>query len=313
MSDNLISIVIPVFEEHNIIENSIGRIREILLKNGINHEIVVVDDGSKDSTWEILCNLAETVSNIRAIRLSRNFGKEAALCAGLESARGQACIVMDADLQHPPELIPEMVRLWREEGYDVIDGIKSHRGNESFFSRISANGFYFLLKKLSGIDLKSASDFKLLDARVVEAWKQMREYNTFFRGMSEWVGFRRKTLPYRVAQRAGGSTKWSKIGLFKLAVNAITSYSSLPLYLVTLMGVVFLAGAFVLGIQTLYNKFRGIAVSGFTTVILLILITGSALMISLGIIGTYIAKIYDEVKSRPRYIITEIRENKGGF
>lgn len=305
MDDYHISIIIPVYNEEKQIEETVGIILQILSGNEIDCEFVLVDDGSADGTWETITRLARNYSCVSAIKLSRNFGKEAAICAGLERARGDACLIIDSDLQHPPSLIPEMVRLWRTEGYDVVEGVKASRGKESFVTRIGASLFYKLLKLLSGYDLENTSDFKLLDRRVVEAWKRLGERNTFFRGMSTWVGFKRVSIPFNVSERKTGKSGWSFFKLLKLAIDAITSYSSVPLQVVTLIGVLFLLGSVVLGIQTLYKKFAGQALSGFTTVILLQLIIGSCLMISLGIIGTYLARIYDEVKSRPRYIVSE--------
>lgn len=305
MDDYYISIIIPVYNEEKQIEETVSIILQILSGNGIECEFILVDDGSADGTWETISRLARNYSCVSAIKLSRNFGKEAAICAGLERARGDACLIIDSDLQHPPSLIPEMVKLWRTEGYDVVEGVKASRGKESFVTRIGASLFYKLLKLLSGYDLENTSDFKLLDRRVVEAWKRLGERNTFFRGMSTWVGFKRVSVPFEVSERKTGKSGWSFFKLLKLAIDAITSYSSLPLQAVTLIGVLFLLGSVVLGIQTLYKKFAGQALSGFTTVILLQLIIGSCLMISLGIIGTYLARIYDEVKSRPRYIVSE--------
>lgn len=310
MKKSLLTVVIPVFNEENQICENIDVVRGCLARTGLDFEILLVDDGSRDGTWLKLKMLSEEVPGIKALRLSRNFGKEAALCAGLEAAEGDACIIMDADLQHPPELIPEMVRLWKDEGYEVVEGVKALRSNESAVNKIGAHLFYHTLSKLSGFDIKQASDFKLLDRKVVLAWRRMGEKDTFFRGMSAWVGFNRISLPFTVRDRAKGVSKWSLFKLFKLAVSAITSFSSLPLQLVTFMGLIFLGGSVILGIQTLYMKLMGMAYSGFTTVILLLLIIGSTLMISLGVIGTYIARIYEEVKRRPRYIVAEEAESR---
>lgn len=310
MKKSLISIVIPVFNEEKRINNNINVIHTILKKNGINHEFILVDDGSADLTWKQLRILCDTLPGIRAIRFSRNFGKESALCAGLDMVKGDACVVMDSDLQHPPEIIPEMVKLWHE-GYEVVEGVKSSRGKESVINKIGAGLFYKMLKKLSGFDLTNASDFRLLDAKVLSSWKQINERNTFFRALSTWVGFKRTTVPFVVAEREGDISKWSLFSLFKLAITAITSFSSMPLQIVSLLGTIFFIGAILLGIQSLYMKIQGYAAGGFTTVILLQLIIGSVIMFSLGIIGTYIAKIYEEVKYRPRYIVTdEIKSRK---
>ena len=220
-------------------------------------------------------------------------------------ADGDMVLVMDADLQHPPELIPEMVKAWRDEGYDVVEGIKKTRGRENPFYRICAKFFYYIIYKTADIDLGQASDYKLMDRSVVEAWKELPERATFFRGMSAWLGYERKQIPFDVAERVNGKSKWSLLRLIRLAVNAITSYTSVPLHCITVMGVLMFFGAIILGIQTLYMKFSGRATSGFTTVILLLLIIGSSLMISLGMIGIYLSKIYKEVKHRPRYLVAK--------
>ncbi len=302
--DSKLSIVIPVYQEGEHIGSSIVIIESILISNQIKYEFILVDDGSKDNTWSELVKLSKNNVNITSLRLSRNFGKESALCAGLEYADGDMILVMDSDLQHPPDLIPEMVRIWREEGYDVVEGIKSSRGRESAFYKFAAKVFYFIIYKTANINLGKASDFKLMDRRVIEAWKQMPERATFFRGMSAWIGFDRKQISFDVADRVNGKTKWSVIRLIRLAMNAITSYTSVPLHCITILGIFLFFGALLLAIQTLYMKFSGQATSGFTTVILLQLIIGSSIMISLGMIGIYLTKIYKEVKGRPRYLIS---------
>lgn len=305
MNKPFITVVIPVYNEETAICENISVIRKCLEETGIGFVILLVDDGSTDGTWFRLKLLSEETPNIKALRLSRNFGKEAALCAGLEVAEGDACIIMDSDLQHPPALIPEMIRLWKEQGYEVVEGVKELRGRESMINKAGATMFYNVLSKLSGFNIKQASDFKLLDKKVVTAWRSMSERGTFFRGMSAWVGYNRISIHFDVGVRKGGISKWSLFNLCSLAVKAITSFSSFPLHIVTIIGMFFLAGAVILGMQTLFMKLMGMAYSGFTTVILLLLIIGSCLMISLGIIGTYIARIYDEVKGRPRYIIAD--------
>ncbi len=305
MNSYIVSIIIPVYNEEKQIGHSLEVIRDRLAQDLHHYNFILIDDGSTDNTWDTLKKLAQRFSNTKIIKLSRNFGKEAALCAGLQNATGDACITMDGDLQHPPELILEMVRLWKQEGYEVIEGVKTSRGKESMMNKAGSVFYYFLLYKLSGYNLSHASDYKLMDAKVLEAWRLMNEHNTFLRGMSAWLGFKRLSLPFSVAERSIGKSKWSFVKLFKLAINSIISFSSIPLHLVTVMGVLFLLGSFVLGAQTLYGKFKGIAADGFTTVIMLQLIIGSTLMISLGIIGTYIARIFEEVKHRPRFVVSE--------
>ncbi len=305
MSNPTLSIVIPAYQEEQGLQAALLHIAKVADALGTPYEMLVVDDGSSDRTWDVLSSLASRLPQLRALRLSRNFGKEYALCAGLEAASGDAVLILDADLQHPPELIPDMVRLWQEEGYDVVEGVKRDRGRETRLSRWLATLFYWLMGKVSGQRLEGASDYRLLDRRVIEAWKQMPERNVFFRGMSTWLGFRRTTIAFDVAERHTGESSWTRLKLLSLAVTGLVAFSSLPLRIVTLLGVVFLVAAVLLGIQTLYMKFAGMAVSGFTTVILLQLIIGSVIMVSLGIIGEYIGRIYDEIKGRPRYVIAE--------
>jgi len=307
MSDRpTLSVVLPCLNEGSHIAESLEAIVQTLDSIPVDYELIVVDDGSTDDTWERVSTLVETVPALWALRLSRCFGKEHALCAGLENARGRAVLVMDADLQHPPALIPQMLAAWRE-GYEVVEGVKADRGDESLTARVEARFFYSLLRRLAGIDLSGASDFKLMDRKVLDAWSAMPERNLFFRGMSAWLGFRRKELPFKVEARAGGRSGWSTRRLVRLAITGITAFSSVPIHVITLMGCLFLVFAIALGAQTLYNWTTGTAVTGFTTVILLVLIVGSMLMIGLGVIGTYTSRIYDEVKGRPRYVVAERR------
>ncbi|GGD94477.1 glycosyltransferase family 2 protein [Paenibacillus nasutitermitis] len=302
-----LSIIVPVYNEAAHIARSLQVIAGTAAAITPSFELIVVDDGSRDQTWEQLEKLAGELPQLSAIRLSRNFGKELALCAGMEQAAGAAVIVMDGDLQHPPALIPQMVHLWREEGYEVIEAVKENRGEEPAGKKIGAAVFYGMLNHLSGYRLQGASDFKLMDAKVVDAWRKMPERVTFFRGMTAWLGYKRKTLSFTVPVREEGVSRWNLLTLIKLAVQAIVSFSTIPLRLVSLVGILFLIGSIVLGINTLVQKLQGTAVTGFTTVILLLLLIGSFLMISLGIIGEYIAAIYHEVKGRPRYLIAEKR------
>lgn len=304
-TESKLSVIIPVYQEGSHIRNSIGVIEQVLMDHQLPYEFVLIDDGSKDDTWLELKQMAGENEHITSLRLSRNFGKESALCAGLEYAQGDMILVMDSDLQHPPQLIPEMVKAWREEGYDVVEGIKSSRGKENIIYKLCAKAFYYIIYKTSDINLGQASDFKLMDRKVLEAWKEMPERAIFFRGMSAWLGFDRKQISFEVADRVNGKTKWSLLRLMRLAINAITSYSSVPLHCITVLGILMFLGAIVLGVQTLYMYFSGQALSGFTTVILLQLIIGSSIMISLGMIGIYLTKIYKEVKGRPRYLISK--------
>lgn len=305
---NDLSVVIPVFNEEAILVDAIETIIEEVsrIENLQSFELVVVDDGSRDKTWELLTQkLCPAHSEIHAVQLSRNFGKESALCAGLELADARAVVVMDADLQHPPSLIAEMYTIWRSGSVDIVEAVKRSRGDEPFLSRVAANGFYSLFSNMSGINLRNASDFKLMDRRVVDAWKELPERNIFFRGMSAWVGFTRHQIEFDVSERADSVSKWSTLGLLRLALTGITAYTSAPLHLVTVGGMIFIMFFFGMGISTLYQYSTGQAVSGFSTVILLLLIIGGAILVALGIIGAYLARIYDEVKARPRYLISD--------
>ncbi|HYH03863.1 MAG TPA: glycosyltransferase family 2 protein [Bacillota bacterium] len=306
MTNFLLSVVIPVYNEEKIIWDSIQKILYVLKQAGIVNEIILIDDGSKDQSWLEINRLTQQYPNITAIKFSRNFGKESAICAGLDRVQGDCCVVMDADMQHPPEYIPKMVYMWKNEGYEIIEGIKQSRGKEPLLKKIGAWFFYKFLNKLSGINLENASDFRLMDQKVLAAWKLMPERDTFFRAMSTWVGFNKGSITIEIAPRSAGNSKWSLTRLFCLAIDAITSFSVIPLQIVTILGFIFLTVSLILGVQTLVVKFLGLSTEGFTTVILLLLIIGSILMISLGIIGVYLAKIYEEVKQRPRYIVSQI-------
>ncbi len=301
----VISVVIPLYNEGSQVRALLSDLSDALEQIGCRFEIILVDDGSSDDTWEQIKHEARLFPNLRAMRLSRNFGKELALCAGLERARGDAVVVMDGDGQHPPSLLPIMVQTWRTSGADIVQAVKVDRGRESATSKLGAFLFYLILNKLSGFELKGASDFKLMNRKVLDTWLAMRERNVFFRGMTAWMGFNVAQIPFDVAARRAGTSQWSYFRRAKLALIGITTFSSFPLHFVTFAGVIFFIFAVGLGIQTLYLKLAGRAFTGFATVILLELIIGSLLMISLGIIGEYLARIYEEVKGRPRYIVSE--------
>jgi polyisoprenyl-phosphate glycosyltransferase len=304
-----VSVVMPVYREGSHINFVLGQVRDALEEAGVSFEVILIDDGSPDEMWLILREQAKQFPNLRAARLSRNFGKEFALCAGLEMARGEAVVVMDSDGQHPPPLLKEMVRIWRETGVDIVEATKVTRGDETLFNKLSAGLFYLIWNKLSGFELKGASDYKLLNRRAIDAYLQMGERNVFFRGMTAWLGFSRAKVEFEVAPRAGGQSGWSTLKKIRLALTGISAFSSLPLQLVTFAGALFFLFSIVFGFYTLVLQLTGRSVSGFATVILLLLFIGSLLMISLGIIGIYLARIYDEIKRRPRYVISDSIES----
>lgn len=303
-SEKLLSIILPSFNEQDNISHTFQVINHILCDASIPYEMIFVDDGSKDLTYQNIQILSSQHPQVRGICFSRNFGKESAIFAGLESAAGDCCLIMDCDLQHPAELIPEMYHLW-QDGYEVVEGIKVSRGKENPLHTLCANAFYRLISKASGIDMSKASDFKLLDRKAVNALLAMPERTPFFRALSSWIGFKTISIPFHVKDREIGTSKWSIWKLVKYAIHNITSFSGAPLQFVTFLGWVMFFCSAILGLQSLYRYFTGTALEGFTTVILLQLLIGSVLMISLGIIGHYISHIYDEIKARPRYLITK--------
>ncbi len=301
----MLSVILPSYNEEKMIALAAETIGRILDEAAIDHELLFVDDGSRDQTWAEIQRVSEENKRVVGVHFSRNFGKEAAMFAGLEQARGDCVAILDCDLQHPPEKLVEMYRLW-EQGYEVVEGIKEDRGTESAMHRFAANSFYSLISRATGMDMASSSDFKLLDRKVVDALNQMPERNVFFRALSFWVGFKKAEVSYRVRDRVAGESKWSTKSLIKYAINNIGSFSSAPLHIITVLGVVMLIIAVVFGVEALVQKILGNALGGFTTVILLLLIASSLVMISLGIIGFYVARIYEEIKGRPRYIISRV-------
>jgi len=309
----LLSIVLPSYNEEGNIKNTAEVLSKLLNENNIDYELVFVDDGSSDDTYKLITEAAAENSHIKGVSFSRNFGKEASIFAGLEVTTGDAVIVMDCDLQHPAELIPQMYSLW-QEGYEVVEGVKSSRGKESLFHKLCANTFYGIMSRLIKMDMKATSDYKLLDRRVVNVLLSLPEKKTFFRALSFWVGFKTIKVEYEVQERLYGTTKWSFRSLMRYAINNATSFSTFPLQMITFLGVFSVIFSIVLGIQTLVKFFMGTAKEGFPTVILLILLVGGFIMISLGIIGHYLARIYEEVKGRPRYIIRKHTDNiEGNF
>lgn len=300
----MLSVIIPAYNEEAMIEKTASVISKILTDSGISCELLFVDDGSNDKTWTKITAVSSINPVVRGIHFSRNFGKEAAIMAGLTESHGECCVVIDCDLQHPPEKIVEMYRLW-EQGYEIIEGQKSSRGTEGKLHTFAAKTFYSVISAATGFDMENASDFKLLDRKAVNALINMREKNAFFRALSSWIGFKTTHIEFDVQEREAGESKWSTRALIKYALCNISSFSTAPMQIVTVFGVIMLVVSLILGGITLVQKICGQALEGFTTVILIQLFSGSIVMISLGIIGYYIAKIYEEIKGRPRYIIAD--------
>ena len=307
----MLSIILPTYNEEGNIENAYHKIKEVLAQKGIQFELVFVNDGSKDRSFEIIRQLADKVTDAKILGLSfsRNFGKEAAIFAGLSHATGDVCAVMDCDMQHPPETLLDMYALW-QEGFEIIEGVKRSRGKENFIYKGFAKLFYSLISRSTGIEMQRSSDFKMLDRKVVDEYIKLPERNIFFRALSSWLGYKSAIVEFDVKERTSGTTKWSAKSLVKYAIGSICSFTTAPMQLITLSGILFFFFAIVLGIQSLVKWVSGTALEGFTTVILLLLITGSLIMISLGIIGYYLARIYEEIKGRPRCIVDEVVKNR---
>ena len=304
--NELLSVIIPSYNEEGNIVNTADVVSRLLEENGIDYELVFVNDGSTDKTWELINELATTRDRIVGVNFSRNFGKESAIFAGLETSKGDACVLLDCDLQFPPEVIIEMYNIWENNDVDIVEGRKKSRGKENFVYKAFSHLVYKMINSSSGLDMRAASDFKLMDRAVVDSLNAMPERLTFFRAMSSWVGYKTEKIYFDVQDRQVGESKWTVRKLIKFAINNITSFTSAPLQIVTVCGVITFLISVIMGINTLYNKFWGDASAGFSTVIILQLFTSSIIMFSLGIIGYYISKIYEEIKQRPRYIIKQI-------
>ena len=304
LRDGLLTVVLPAYNEQDSVPLAADTICPLLEKAGIRHEVLFVNDGSRDGTWKAIEAQAARHPQVRGVCFSRNFGKEAAIFAGLAQAKGDCCVVLDCDLQHPPEKIVEMYRLW-QQGYQVVEGVKVTRGKESPLHTLAAKTFYHFISSATKIDMSRASDFKLLDRRAVDVLVAMREKNAFFRALSSWIGFETTQVEFEVQPRAAGESKWSIRSLVRYAITNLAAFSTAPLQIVTFLGVLVFLCSLVLGGWSLWQKISGQALEGFTTVILLLLLIGSILMICLGIIGYYIAKIYEEIKDRPRFIISQ--------
>lgn len=301
-----ISVVIPVFNEAPILERVLEELRSTLEGGANTYEIVVVNDGSTDATEEILRREAAKFDNIIAINLSRNFGKESALTAGMNFSQGACIVFIDADLQHPPDLIPKMLEKWKQ-GYDVVNAKKATRARESVNYRLFAHLFNWFMSKAIGTDFSGASDFKLIDRQVADALICCPEHNRFFRGLVSWVGFRSTHIDFEVRERQAGLTKWSTWKLLRYSLKSFMAFSSLPLQVVAYMGFATTGLGLVLLIQTLLNYLTGKAAIGFTTVIAVQILLGGMIISSLGVIALYIAKIYDEQKARPLFLVREDR------
>ena len=313
----MLSVIVPSYNEEMNIAPAARRIHQVLREAKIEHEILFVDDGSGDGTYAAMVRAAAELPQVRGLKLSRNFGKEGAILAGLAECRGDCCVLIDCDMQQPPELLPRMVELWRQ-GYLIVEGIKTERGKENFLYRVFARSFYRLISSFTKIDFTNASDFKLLDRRIVDLLLALPERTRFFRGLSVYYGFPKAQLPFAVQPRQNGKSRWKTGRLIHYAFDNISSFSSFPLQLTTACGSLMFLLFLGLGAQTLCRYLSGRAVEGFTTVILLLLFIGGVLAMGLGLYVYLFAKIYEEVKGRPVYVLEktteeEILPNEGKF
>jgi len=300
-----VSVIIPLLDEEEVISHTLREVTRVLEDVTRSYEIIVVDDGSDDGTFAELEKAHQANQRIKGLRLSRHFGKEAAMVAGLAKAQGEVVVTMDGDLQHPPQVIPEMIEKWRQ-GAKIVNGVKKTREYGGFLNRTASRTYNRLFSKMVGFSIVNSSDFKLLDARVARILaRNFPEQQRFHRGLSSWVGFRQESVEFEVQDRPVGESHWSFIALIRYGWNTLTSYTSLPLQAIPVLGVVMLLASAVLGTEALISRLNGNALSGYATLEITILFSGSMVMIGLGIIGQYLARVYDELKRRPAFLVAD--------
>jgi polyisoprenyl-phosphate glycosyltransferase len=307
------SVVVPAFNEEAMIPELTQRLSALLDQLDGPAEAILVDDGSHDATFRLMREAAAGDDRLRLVRLSRNFGHQIAITAGMDLAAGDAVIVMDADLQDPPEVVLELARRWRE-GYDVVYAVREARAGETRFKEWTAAGFYRLFRRIADVDIPvDVGDFRLVDRRALDAFKLMRENNRFVRGMFAWIGYRQTGVPYERSVRHAGDTKYPLRKMVKFATDGIVSFSNAPLRIVLKLGFLVSIGSFVFGISALVVRLLGLySVPGLASLVVVTAFVGGVQLIVLGVIGEYIARIHDEVKNRPLYLVSELRGFDGG-
>ena len=303
----LISVVVPVFNEIDVVDVCYARLTKVLQSlDGYGYEIIFVDDGSSDATHERLLGFQQDDSHLKVIKFSRNFGHQIAITAGMDEARGDAIVIIDADLQDPPEVIPEMVSKWLE-GYDVVYGVRRHRAGESRMKRATAAVFYRMLRKFTHIEIPvDVGDFRLISAQAARELCKLREQDRFVRGLVSWIGFRQTGVLYDRDSRHAGETKYPYRKMMKFAIDGITSFSTMPLKLASWLGYLASLLAFIYLVSVFVQRLMGHTVEGWATIMVAMLFLGGVQLISIGIIGEYIGRIFNEIKSRPMYIIESI-------
>lgn len=311
MDDPVFSVIAPVYNEKEILPELVARVQEVMDTTGDSWELVFVDDGSTDGSTDVIRVFGEQDKHIRPVIFARNFGHQLAVTAGLDYSRGQAVVIIDADLQDPPEVILDLIEKWRE-GYEVVYAVRAEREGESWFKLFTASLFYRIIYRITDVDIPmDTGDFRLLDRKVVDVIRQMRERHRFLRGMSVWVGFRQIGIEYRRSARYAGETKYPFKRMFKFALDAITSFSFFPLQVATYLGFIS-AGLSILAIPiVIAMRLAGSqAFFGQATTLIAVLFLGGVQLISLGILGEYIGRLYDEAKGRPLYIVAEAPEDE---
>ncbi|PQJ60879.1 glycosyltransferase [Vibrio chagasii] len=303
----LLSIIVPFYNEQEVLEEFHSRLTKVLDSLPITSEIVYVDDGSKDNSLDVVSSFTSINSSISVIGLSRNFGKESAMSAGLEHCRGQAVILLDADLQDPPELIPQMIAKWRE-GYDVINMQRRQRDGETWFKKFSAASFYKVMNAAAKIDVpENVGDFRLMSREVVDHINQLPERNRYMKGIFSWPGFRQATIQFNRDARFCGETKWNYLKLIGLAMDGITSFSIRPLRIATAVGGLVALSAFIYGVIIVFKTMMfGEPITGYPSMMVVQLALGGIQLLSIGLMGEYIGRIFIETKNRPLYLIQSV-------
>jgi polyisoprenyl-phosphate glycosyltransferase len=300
----MISIVVPVYNEQDALPELYKRVVQVMKTVDMSYEIIFINDGSTDKSLEIMLELCGKNEDVKVLEFSRNFGHQVAIAAGLDYSSGEAVITMDADLQHPPELIPELIKKW-QDGYKVVRTCRQATANTSYFKNISSRFFYFIINRLSEDYIPpGAADFQLLDRSAVESFRRVGERTLFLRGLVSWMGYKQIAIPYEASSRYGGESKYSFIRMLRFAIDGTTSFSSMPLYFAGFIGIIISILSFAYAGFAIYARlFTNRALPGWTSVMAAVLFLGGVHLISVGIQGAYLGRIYNEVKARPRYLI----------
>jgi len=308
MDNILCSVIVPMYNEEEVIPETYRRLTKVMEELNENYEIIFINDGSRDNTRSMLQELCKTDKRVKLIDFARNFGHQVAITAGMDYAAGDCMVIIDGDLQDPPELIPEMIKIWRS-GYDIVYGKRISRQGETFFKKFTAKVFYRFLQKLTDINIPvDTGDFRLIDRKVCEALKQLPERNRYVRGLMSWVGFRQTAIEFERSERFAGKTKYPLKKMLKLAMDGIVSFSYKPLRLASFLGSIISMASFLYLLAVLIQRifFPETAISGWASIIAVSLFFNGIILLMLGIIGEYIGRIYDEAKGRPLYIIREL-------